>query len=137
MSSVLSLAEILEKTSQLKSKAEKIDFLKKNDSVPLRILLKIAFEPTAVFDLPEGPAPYTPSKMVDSQGMLYGRMNILVGLLKGNNPHVSAKIKDMQFVNLLESVYAKDAALLNEIKDKQFPYKGVTQKLIHEAFGEF
>jgi hypothetical protein len=34
----------------------------------------------------------------------------------------------------LESVARKDAELLIAVKDKKFPYKGITKEIVKEAF---
>ena len=44
--------------------------------------------------------------------------------------------REQMFIDLLESVEAEDAKLLVALKNKQIPYRGVTQKLIEEAWGE-
>ena len=52
------LHEILVKVNNAKDKAKKIDVLREHDSVPLRQVLKGAFDPKIKWDLPEG-TPYT------------------------------------------------------------------------------
>ena len=52
------LHEILVKVNNAKDKAKKIEVLRENDSVPLRQVLKGAFDPKIKWDLPEGTPPY-------------------------------------------------------------------------------
>ena len=52
------LHEILTKVNNAKDKPAKIAVLKKNDSVPLRQVLKGAFDPNIKWALPEGTPPY-------------------------------------------------------------------------------
>ena len=52
------LHEILTKVNNAKDKPAKIAVLKKNDSVPLRQVIKGAFDPKIKWDLPEGVPPY-------------------------------------------------------------------------------
>ena len=52
------LHEILVKVNNAKDKAKKIDVLREHDSVPLRQVLKGAFDPKIKWDLPEGTPPY-------------------------------------------------------------------------------
>ena len=54
----LGIAEIVEQTSKLNSKQDQVNFLRKNDSVPLRIVLKNALDPEIKFALPEGDPPF-------------------------------------------------------------------------------
>ena len=58
------LHEILTKVNNAKDKSKKIDVLRENDSVPLRQILKGAFDPKIKWDLPEGTPPY---KVNDAQ----------------------------------------------------------------------
>ena len=53
------LSEILTKVNNAKDKPKKIAVLRKNDSQPLRQVLKGAFDPKIKWDLPEGNPPYT------------------------------------------------------------------------------
>ncbi|BCU97631.1 MAG: hypothetical protein CM15mV18_0080 [uncultured marine virus] len=57
-SSVPLLHEILTKVNNAKDKPSKIAVLKKNDSVPLRQVLKGAFDPNIKWALPEGTPVY-------------------------------------------------------------------------------
>ena len=52
------LHEILVKVNNAKDKAKKIEVLRENDSVPLRQVLKGAFDHKIKFYLPEGTPPY-------------------------------------------------------------------------------
>jgi len=37
---------------------------------------------------------------------------------------------------MLESIHPEDAKLMLSVKDKKLPYKGITTKLVQEAFPE-
>ena len=50
--------EILTKVNNAKDKPAKIAVLRKHDSVPLRQVLKGAFDPNIIWDLPEGTPPF-------------------------------------------------------------------------------
>ena len=52
------LHEILVKVNNAKDKSKKIEVLREHDSVPLRQVLKGAFDPKIKWDLPEGTPPY-------------------------------------------------------------------------------
>ena len=52
------LSEILTKVNNAKMKDDKVKVLKENDSVPLRQVLKGAFDPNIKWALPEGTPPY-------------------------------------------------------------------------------
>jgi len=56
----IGLYEFLFKVSKLKKTQEKVDAIKFNDSLPLRIILQGAFDPSVEWALPEGEPPYRP-----------------------------------------------------------------------------
>ena len=130
----LGLAEIIKKTSELPTRQEKINFLIQNESIPLRIVLKAANDPNLIWDLPEGAPPYKPSNLTDNQGMLYTEIDRFPIFLKGGRDDVPPKRKQILFIQMLESIDAEDAKLVIAIKEKKLPYKGITTKIISEAF---
>jgi hypothetical protein len=67
----LGLGEILTKAAKMKTKEEKIEYLRKNDSRPLQDIIQYALHPDIKWDLPEGTPPYTPTPYLDQETMLY------------------------------------------------------------------
>lgn len=120
--------------------------LHENDSIPLRVILKCCFDPKVVFNLPEGPAPYKPAEFTDVESALFGQIRKMYIFVKNGNsiifgapdsPGVEsmAKVKrEKLFVDLLEGISPSDAALLESIKDKKMPFKGITRKLVIKAY---
>jgi hypothetical protein len=130
----LGMYEILEKTSTLSTKAEKIEYLRKNWSVGLGIVLKMAFDKNLKWALPDGAPPYRPSLVDDSEGMLYNEVKRLYLFHEGGNTNLTQKRRELLFQQLLESVDKDDALLIVGVKDKKLPFKGITYKLIEEAY---
>lgn len=61
MAMKLQISEILQKLTEFTGKdsaTKKVEWLKKNDSATLRMILQHAFDPNVVYDLPEGIPPY-------------------------------------------------------------------------------
>ena len=54
----LGFAEILTKVSKIKSKKEKVTFLRKYQTDALRMICKASFDPEIIWELPEGDVPY-------------------------------------------------------------------------------
>jgi hypothetical protein len=129
----LSISEILDKASKIKNKAEKVDWLKKNDSVAIKSLLKAMYDPTLKCLLPEGTPPYTPSQFPDDQGMLFTNIRRLPYFYEGKGSNVNPIKRETIFIELLESVNKDDAILLVDMKDKK-RINGLTVKTINEAF---
>ena len=55
------LSEVLDKVHKAKTKSQKINILKENDSEALRMIIKSSFDPRIVWALPEGAVPYKPN----------------------------------------------------------------------------
>ena len=53
----LSFAEILDRVSKIKTKKEKVTFLRKYQTDALRMICKASFDPNIVWELPTGDVP--------------------------------------------------------------------------------
>jgi hypothetical protein len=129
----VSLSEFLEKVSKLKTRQDKINALRANDTLPLRIILQGAFDPDVEWLLPPGAPPYQPSKLSDQEHILINSIEKLRYYIKGFHDNLSQNKREMMFVELLERVDPKDAELLCAIKDKKLPFKGITSEQVKEA----
>jgi len=130
----LGIAEILEKVSKEETKEAKIQLLRKHDSVPMRTILKSAFDPAIKWNLPKGDPPYKPCEYLDQENMLYSETRRLYLFMEGGNPGLTTVKREALFIGLLESLAPADAKLLCAVKDKKMPYKGITVKLVNEAY---
>ena len=128
----IGIAEFLEKVGKQKRTQEKVEALKYNDSMVLRIILQGAFDPAVVWELPPGIPPYKPNELVDQEHVLIKDCEKLRYFIKGfqNLPPLK---REAMFVEFLERVAPKDAELLCMIKDKKAP-KGITLQHVVEAF---
>ena len=132
----LSIAEILEEAAKKKSKAEKVEYLRQNNSLPLRNILVLMYDKTKKFNIPDTAPPYTPSEFPDNQGALFKQARKLKYFVEGFAPPGIHRIKrETIFIEMLESVDKKDAELLCQMIQKK-PIKGLTKATINEAFGE-
>ena len=133
------LHEILTKVNNAKDKPAKIAVLKKNDSVPLRQVLKGAFDPNIKWDLPEGTPPYKENDAPagTEHTTLFTEARRLWHFVEGADQKLSKTKKEMMFIQLLEGLHADDAALMIAVKDKALnkKYKGLTDAVVKEAFG--
>lgn len=136
----LGIAEILEKVSKEETKEAKIQLLRKHDSVPMRTILKAAFDPSIKWNLPKGDPPYKPCEYLDQENMLYSETRRLYLFMEGGSPreggspNLTTFKREALFIGLLESLAPADAKLLCAVKDKKMPYKGITVKLVNEAY---
>lgn len=127
------LYEFLLKVSKLKKTQEKIDALKANDSLPLRIILQGAFDPKVEWLLPEGVPPYKPNDLVDQEHVLIKDIEKLRYYIKGFYDNLNQTKRETMFVELLERVAPDDAKLLCAIKDKKMPFLGITIQHVKEG----
>lgn len=134
---MLSISEIVRKAQKLETDQEKIDWLRANDSTPLRQLLICTYDTDRIkFLIPNEPPPYRASEHLDSQGMLYRQMRKLQYVIQGEVEHnMTAYKREWVFIEMLESVDAEDAELLCEMI-KQKPLTGLTASVINIAFGD-
>lgn len=130
----LALFQVLEAASKEKASKDKVAVLQQHDSGPLRMILKYALDPNIVWDLPDTDPPYTPCPHPGQETRLISEARRLYLFIRGGNPNLSQIKREALYIELLESIDPKDAVLLNSIKNKKIPYKGITAKLVNEAF---
>ena len=133
------IAEVILKASKLKTEKEKIDFLQKSNKTcePLATVFRLMFDPTIVFDLPEGEVPYTPNpKATDLQNFLYSEFRRITYFIKGQHKGIKSAKRENLFIEFLESMDPDDANLLVAITDKKSPYKTITKNLIKKTYKE-
>ena len=130
----LSISEILNKTTELKSKDEKINWLRKNESQPLRTVLRLMYDERVEFLIPNTPPPWKKNAYVGVEGMLYKEARRLRIFVKGGGYEGLNQIKrESLFISLLEDIDNNDAELLCQMI-AQKPIKGLTKKTVEEAF---
>lgn len=129
---VIGIGEFLDKVGKLKKPQEKIDAIKANDSIQLRIILQAAYDPSVVWALPEGTPPYRPSELVDQEHILIKDCVKLRYFIKGFYDSLNQLKRESMFVEMLERLAPKDAELLCDIKDKK-QIKGISYQIVIEA----
>jgi hypothetical protein len=131
---LLSLSEIVNKACQLETKEEKIDWLKRNDSIPLRTVLKLMYDRSVEFLIPNTPPPWKKNSYIGVEGMLYKETRRLRIFVKGGGYDNLNQVKrENLFIKLLEDIDNNDAELLCKMI-AQKPLKGLTLKVVTEAF---
>ena len=132
------LHEILTKVNNAKDKPKKIEVLKQNDSLPLRQVLKGAFDPKIEWDLPPGNPPYEVNEAPagTEHTTLYTEAKKLWHFVKGADEALSKTKKEIMFIQMLEGLHKDDAELMVAVKEKELNkrYKGLTDAVVKEAF---
>jgi hypothetical protein len=133
-----SFAEILTQVSKIKSKKEKVTFLKQYQTDALRMICKASFDPKIVWELPEGDVPYTVNDAPEGteHTLLQKEVRRLYHFIKGGNPALNQNKREMMFVQMLEGLHKDEAELLIAAKDKTLhrKYKGLSDNVVKEAF---
>ena len=134
----LLISEILRKVSNAKTKAEKVNLLKKHNTPALRQLMIINFDESVVSELPEGEVPYTPNDapLGTDHTRLEQEYRGLYRFFKGGDSRLKPLKRESMFVQLLEGLSAEEAELLCLVKDGKMgdKYKRITKTVIKEAY---
>ena len=134
----LSFAEIFDKVSKIKSKKDKVSFLKQYQTDSLRMVIKSSFDPKIKWALPEGEVPYKPNEAPEGteHNNLSYEARKLYHYIEGGNPTLTQSKREMMFVALLESLHPDEADILVAAKDKVLhqKYKGLSENVVKEAF---
>jgi hypothetical protein len=130
----LSLSEIINKACELKTREEKIEWLRKNDSIPLRTILKYTYDKNVEFLLPDSPPPWKKNSYVGVEGMLYKEARRLRIFVRGGGyDDLNQTKRENLFISLLEDIDNADAELLCKMI-AQKPLKGLSRRTVREAF---
>ena len=126
----------VEKTTGRKNKIAKLQ--EHQDNKTFMQILEAVSDVRVIFELPEGTPPYNSSDdMIDNTGGLYQEIRKMYIFTKNRRSAEIHRIKrERIFIEFLESIHPEDAKLMLSVKDKKLPYKGITTKLIEEAFPE-
>lgn len=129
--------EIFEDFTKLKTRKEKIDFLQYQGSqVPaVKDVIRGCFDARLKFVLPEGKPPYNPNRPESVPSTLRKLHRDFGDFVEGARSKELGQLRvEMKFIQLLESIHAEDALIVLDMKDKKSPVKGLTKKLVEEAF---
>ena len=138
-SGTLLISEILTKVNNAKDKPKKVEVLKTYDNQPLRQVLKGAFDPSIIWDLPDGTPPYKENDAPagTEHTLLSNEAKRLWHFVRGGDDRLSKTKKETMFIQILEGLHADEAKLLVSVVNKELnkSYKGLTDAAVKEAFG--
>ena len=131
-------SEILDKVAKLKTKKQKVEFLRQHNTDALRMILKSSFDPKIVWQLPEGEVPFSPNDAPagTEHTVLAMEARKLYNFIQGGNNALTQNKREMMFVQLLEGLHQTEAYMLVDAKDKILHkrYKGLSSAVVKEAF---
>ena len=131
----LSIAEIIKKTVNLQTEEEKIEWLSKNNTLTLRMILRYTYDENIKFLVPESRPPWKKNGLIDVEGRLYNETRRLNIFLKGGKYDGKLKQHHVErlFIEILEGVDDKDAEILSNMIEKK-PIAGISKDVIIKAF---
>ena len=146
------VSEVLQRASNAKTKAQKVQILQEYKSPALTKILLCNFAKNIQFVFPEGKTPYTPldrPKGVEHQ-VLFTEQRLLdkfitktvngikyFGCSGRPKPSIQQLKKEALWIQLLEALHPEESEILDLIKDKKLTtrYK-ITRANVAEAFPE-
>ena len=132
----ISISEIVAETGKLKSTAEKVANLQKHDSFALRTVVQATYDPSIEFLIPNTPPPWNKNDYEDeAKAMLMSDSRRLRIFVKGGGYDNIKQVKrESLFISFLEDIDNDDAELLANYMICKKPFKGISLKVINEAF---
>ena len=131
------LSEVLQKVSNAKTKAKKIELLKQLRTDALTSVLIWNYDDTAISMVPEGEVPYTPNDAPagTEHTRLLQEYRTLYHFVKGGNDSLGRPNRERMFIQLLEGLHKDEANLIVLVKDGnlQKKYK-ITKACVDEAY---
>jgi len=132
----LSMSEVLSELPKKKTKADKVAWLRENENVPFRNVLRLIYDESIEFLLPDTAPPWSENQFEDeAKTMLYREARRLKIFIKGGGYDDMKPIKREQlFIKLLEDIDNDDAGLLAHNMLSHTKVKGLTLPTLLEAF---
>ena len=131
------ISEVLSEASKITKKADRIEYLRKNNSPALRDVLRIAFDDDIVSLLPSG----APTYNKDDAPAGHEYLNLHRGhrrfkyFFKGPVANDTPALRrEGMFLSFIESLHGDEAELVIAAKDKSLKYKGITKKFVKDTF---
>lgn len=128
--------EVFDLFEKTKDRQAKIKVLRENESGAIRDVCRGIFDKSISWNLPEGVPPYTennPDSSPNTLLKLHMRFKFFVKGLKESESMEKFR-REKMFIDILESVHPEDAKILVSMINKKSPVKGLTKKIIQEAY---
>tara|TARA_B100001939_G_scaffold181927_1_gene156744 strand:+ start:5612 stop:6028 length:417 start_codon:yes stop_codon:yes gene_type:complete len=131
----LEVFEILQRFSEQPNRYQKIEFLKENAIPAIKDICRGAYDDKLEFILPEGKPPYTPNRPESTPSSLRQRHKDFGLFVKGARSAGTPQYKiENIFIQMLEAIHPEDALIVLNMVAKKAPVKGLTKKIVEEAF---
>ncbi len=130
------VSQILAEISKLKTRDARIRALQQNNDYAIRTVLQGNFDPRIRWLLPEGSVPYKKNDLPDLESVFYAEARKLYLFVEGGNKDLSAGRREQLFIEMMEQLDKRDAAMLEVLKDKRLEdlYPGIDRDVVMGAF---
>lgn len=133
----LLISEVLQKVSNAKTKARKIELLQQHNTDALRMILIWNFDESVISELPSGEVPYEKNEapVGTEHTVLEKEARLLYNFVQGGNNGLQQSRRENMFIQMLEGLHQDEANVLCLVKDKQLGKKyKITKACVSEAF---
>ena len=133
----LLISEVLQKVSNAKTKARKIELLQQHNTDALRMLLIWNFDDSVISELPAGEVPFQANEapVGTEHTVLEKEARLLYNFVQGGNNGLQQSRRENMFIQMLEGLHKDEANVLCLVKDKQLGKKyKITKACVSEAF---
>ncbi len=133
----LLISEVLQKVSNAKTKARKIELLQQYNTDALRMLLIWNFDDSVISELPTGEVPFQANEapVGTEHTVLEKEARLLYNFVQGGNNGLQQSRRENMFIQMLEGLHKDEANVLCLVKDKQLGKKyKITKACVSEAF---
>ena len=129
------IGEILNRIAKTKGTEAKVIALQEVETLQLKQVLRLIYDDTIEFLLPDTPPPFKENELVDLDTMLYREARRLrIFFLGGGYDNLNKNRREALFIQLLEDLHPADAKILAENMISHTPIKGITKKTLEAAF---
>ena len=127
-------SEILTRLGKIKTKKDKVTFLKQHNTDALRMVIKASFDPKVKWALPYGEVPFIPNDAPEGteHNVLSYEARKLYHYIEGGNTQLSQTTRERMFVQLLEGLHPNEAEVIVAAKDKVLhqKFKGLSVNVV-------
>lgn len=126
--------EVIVEAGKKRSKAEKVECLKQNESWALKDILRGTYDDAVQWLIPEGTPPYTPNKEESTPSNLIRQNTQFRYLVDSPDARNVLKAKrENIYIRLLESIHPLDAEIVINMVSKK-AIKGISKAVVQEAY---
>jgi len=126
--------EVIVEAGKKRSKAEKVECLKQNESWALKDILRGTYDDAVQWLVPVGAPPYTPNKEESTPSNLIRQNTQFRYLVDSPDARNVLKAKrENIYIRLLESIHPLDAEIVINMVSKK-SIKGISKSVVQEAY---